>query len=89
MLRGFFMFTVAVILLLSVCILLGLGCFSMWHDLAVALCLVLVFEGILPFLSPSSWRNMIRQAGLLSDSQLRIMGMISMVLGVALLYGLN
>ena len=58
----------------------------MWHELAIALSLVLVVEGILPFISPNLWRNMARQVAQLNDKQLRIMGFMCMLVGVVLLY---
>lgn len=57
-----------------------------WQDLAVAVSLVLVIEGVLPFLSPGSWRQMARQMTELNDTGLRIMALISMMSGLALLY---
>ena len=57
-----------------------------WQDLAVAVSLVLVIEGVLPFLSPASWRQMARQMITLNNTGLRIMGLISMLSGLALLY---
>ncbi len=58
----------------------------MWQDFAVALCLVLVFEGMLPFLTPQHWRQTIMQISRLSDQQLRIMGFVSMLIGTLALY---
>jgi uncharacterized protein YjeT (DUF2065 family) len=50
----------------------------------VALALMLVFEGLLPFLSPPSWRMFMRRIGTLSDGQIRFFGLASIVLGLAL-----
>lgn len=61
----------------------------MWHDIAVAFCLVLVLEGILPFVSPRSWRKAIYAAVQLDDRSLRVMGLVSMVAGVGVLYLVN
>lgn len=58
----------------------------MWETLGKALCLVLVLEGMIPFLYPTRWRNLVMQLALISDRQLRIMGLISMTIGVGLLY---
>lgn len=58
----------------------------MWEHLLPALALVFVIEGILPFLSPRSWREAMSQAGKLPDSALRIMGLGSMLVGVIMLY---
>jgi uncharacterized protein YjeT (DUF2065 family) len=61
----------------------------MWHDLIVALCLVMVIEGAMPFLNPQSWRNMIFKVVQLNDRSLRIMGFVSMLIGVGMLYVVN
>lgn len=57
-----------------------------WSDLLSALALVLVIEGIMPFISPKNWRNTMLQAAQLPDRSLRMIGMVSMLLGVILLY---
>lgn len=57
-----------------------------WSDLVSALALVLVIEGIMPFISPKNWRNTMLQAAQLPDRSLRMIGMVSMLLGVILLY---
>ncbi|ACO77004.1 hypothetical protein AvCA_07580 [Azotobacter vinelandii CA] len=61
----------------------------MWQELAIALCLVLVLEGILPFLNPRRWRRAVVLVVQLSDRQLRLVGLASMLLGTALLYLLH
>ena len=58
----------------------------MWEDLVRAIALVLVIEGMLPFLSPDGWRQAMLQAGRLSDKALRGVGLSSMVIGVLILY---
>lgn len=58
----------------------------MWYDLAKALCLVLVIEGIIPFLAPARWRNLVQLLAQVDDRTLRIVGLVSMALGVGLLY---
>jgi uncharacterized protein YjeT (DUF2065 family) len=60
-----------------------------WHDLGVALCLVLVIEGIVPFLYPKRWREMVSKLAEVDDNSMRIAGLISMLLGTALLYLIN
>ena len=50
-----------------------------------ALALMLVFEGLLPFLSPGAWRRVFEQAMRLSDGQIRFIGLSSMVIGLLLL----
>ncbi len=61
----------------------------MWHDLLVALALVMVIEGILPFLNPNGMRNMMRRMSEMEDSALRMTGLISMLVGVMALYLVN
>ena len=51
---------------------------SIW----LALALVLVIEGLLPFLSPTGWRKAFEQALKLSDGQIRFFGLSSVVLGL-------
>ena len=50
-----------------------------------ALALMLVIEGLMPFLSPGLWRSMFERATRLSDGQIRFLGLSSMVLGLGLL----
>jgi uncharacterized protein YjeT (DUF2065 family) len=50
-----------------------------------ALALMLVIEGLLPFLSPGLWRQVFERAIKLSDGQIRFVGLTSMLLGLLLL----
>ncbi|HIE89419.1 MAG: DUF2065 domain-containing protein [bacterium] len=61
----------------------------MWHDVGIALCLVLVIEGILPFLYPRRWREMVMMLSEIDDRTMRIAGLASMLLGTGLLYLIN
>jgi uncharacterized protein len=61
----------------------------MWHDLSIALALLLIVEGVFPFLSPEALRKMLVAIHQLSDSQLRFAGLTSMLVGVVLLYVFN
>ncbi|MBT3038576.1 MAG: DUF2065 domain-containing protein [Candidatus Thiodiazotropha taylori] len=61
----------------------------MWHDLLVALALLLVIEGIWPFLSPNSMREVLLMLTQQDNRSLRISGLISMASGVILLYLVN
>jgi len=61
----------------------------LWHDLIRALALVMVIEGILPFVNPGGWRQAMIQVGRLPDNTLRIIGLSSMLAGVLLLYFLH
>jgi len=58
----------------------------MWDSILPALALVLVIEGMLPFISPKSWREAMSQAAQLPDNILRILGFVSMMAGVIILY---
>lgn len=53
--------------------------------LLAALALLLVFEGVLPFVSPEAWRRVFEQATRLSDGQIRFLGLTSLLLGLLLL----
>ena len=50
-----------------------------------AVALMLVLEGLLPFLSPKRWRSLFERATQLSDGQLRFIGLSSMLIGLGLL----
>ena len=58
----------------------------MLDDLIRAIALVLVIEGMLPFLSPDGWRQAMIQAGRLPNTTLRTVGFVSMLIGVFILY---
>ena len=58
----------------------------MWEDFLAALALVLIIEGMAPFLSPGGWKEMIRRISQMHDAVLRRAGLLAMVVGVALLY---
>jgi len=47
-----------------------------------ALALMLVIEGLLPFLSPATWRQMFERATRLSDGQIRFVGLVSLLAGL-------
>ena len=57
-----------------------------WGDLGVGLSLVLVIEGLIPFLSPSRYRKMLEVASGIEESRLRFGGAVCMAIGVLLLY---
>ena len=61
----------------------------MWHDFLVALVLVMVIEGILPFLSPDGMRRVMKASLELNDRSLRVGGLVSMLIGVVMLYLVN
>lgn len=58
----------------------------MWTDLAEAVCLVLVIEGIVPFLYPRRWRAMALAMAQIDDRTMRLIGLGSMLTGTLLLY---
>jgi len=58
----------------------------MWQDLLVALSLVLVIEGIFPFINPRGMKRALLVIAQLSDQQLRFASVTSMLLGLGLLY---
>jgi uncharacterized protein YjeT (DUF2065 family) len=50
-----------------------------------AMALMLVIEGLLPFLSPATWRQVFERATRMSDGQIRFIGLVSLVAGLLLL----
>lgn len=57
----------------------------MWQDLARAFGLVLVLEGLWPFLSPVRWRSAMLRVSSLDDRLLRSFGLASMICGLLVL----
>ena len=53
--------------------------------LLMAFALMLVLEGLLPFINPPAWREIFRRLMQMSDGQIRFFGLSSMILGVLLL----
>ncbi|MGA8050878.1 MAG: DUF2065 domain-containing protein [Burkholderiales bacterium] len=51
----------------------------------MALALMLVIEGVLPFLAPNLWRDTFRRITQLSDGQIRFIGLTSMLIGLLVL----
>lgn len=57
----------------------------MTETLTVAFALMLVIEGVMPFVAPASWRETFRRLIQLSDGQIRFIGLTSMLIGLVLL----
>ena len=51
----------------------------------MALALMLILEGVLPFLAPNLWRDTFRKITQMSDGQIRFVGLSSMIVGLLLL----
>ena len=60
-----------------------------WHDLGITVALLLVLEGIFPFLNPAGLRRALLALSELNDQQLRFAGLTSMLIGLVLLYITN
>jgi uncharacterized protein len=60
-----------------------------WSDLLAAFALYLVLEGIMPFLNPAALRNAMARFASLTDIQLRVAGLVSMLAGVVLLFAVR
>lgn len=57
----------------------------MTNSLLMAFALMLVLEGLMPFVAPAAWRETFRRLIQLSDGQIRFIGLSSMVIGIFLL----
>lgn len=60
-----------------------------WHVMAAAIALVFIIEGMLPFISPNHWRNMLAMAEKMDNRVIRNIGLGSMLFGVVILYLVN
>jgi uncharacterized protein YjeT (DUF2065 family) len=57
----------------------------MASTLLLAFALMLILEGVLPFLVPGAWRDAFRRITQLTDGQIRFFGLTSMLIGLLLL----
>ena len=60
-----------------------------WNDLLAAFSIYLILEGLVPFLSPTTFKNFLQNMSVMPDSTLRYVGLGSMVAGVVLLSIMN
>lgn len=58
----------------------------MWQEIGIAFSMLLVIEGIIPFLYPQRWKNMAQALAQIDNQSMRLMGLMSMLLGTGLLY---
>ena len=57
-----------------------------WTDLVAALAIVCIIEGIMPFISPASTRRLLAKMASMEEREMRIAGLASMLVGLAVLY---
>ncbi|MEZ5502499.1 MAG: DUF2065 domain-containing protein [Halioglobus sp.] len=57
-----------------------------WQVLPVAIALLFIVEGMLPFISPNRWRAMLVMAQQMEDRTIRNIGLGSMLFGIVILY---
>ena len=57
----------------------------MGAQLASAIALLLILEGLLPFVNPGAWRRVFEQALRMTDAQIRVLGLASLALGMLIL----
>ena len=57
----------------------------MTSNVLLAFALMLVLEGIMPFIAPAAWRETFRRLIKFSDGQIRFVGLTSMLIGLVLL----
>ena len=60
-----------------------------WNDLWSALALVLVIEGLIPFIVPAAYRRTMSNVARMAEGQLRTVGLVVMVIGLGLLYAVR
>ncbi len=58
----------------------------MWENIGIAVALIFIIEGFMPFINPNGWRESLRQVSEMDEKTLRTVGLFSMVFGVILLY---
>ena len=61
----------------------------MTSTLLLAFALMLVLEGLMPFIAPAAWHETFRRLVQLSDGQIRFVGLTSMIVGLVLIMVLS
>ena len=61
----------------------------MGQTLLTAFALMLVIEGLLPFIAPAAWRDTFLRLAQLADGQIRFIGLTSMLIGTLLLFSFS
>jgi hypothetical protein len=57
-----------------------------WSDLLAALAIVCVIEGVMPFVNPAGMKRLLNRMASMEEREMRIVGLVSMLVGVAILY---
>jgi uncharacterized protein len=57
-----------------------------WTAILTAVALLLILEGMLPFVGPGRYKQLVAQIASLSDNQLRTVGLVTMIAGLLLLF---
>jgi uncharacterized protein YjeT (DUF2065 family) len=57
-----------------------------WSDLLAALAILLVLEGLLPFLNPAATKSVMAQLSQMGERELRVAGVVSVIAGLLLLF---
>ncbi|MEC7859706.1 MAG: DUF2065 domain-containing protein [Pseudomonadota bacterium] len=58
----------------------------MWHEIITTIALLLIIEGMIPFISPDSYKKFVVKMSELNDYNLRLIGLVSMIIGVLILF---
>ena len=56
-----------------------------WQEILTVVSILFIIEGLIPFISPSKYKNFVSSMSKLNTNNLRILGFISMIFGVLLL----
>jgi uncharacterized protein len=57
-----------------------------WTDLLAALAIVCIIEGVMPFINPSGMKRLLAKMASMEEREMRIVGFVSMLAGLAILY---
>ena len=57
-----------------------------WSDLLAALAIVCIIEGVMPFINPSGTKRLLTRMAAMEEREMRIVGLVSMLVGLAILY---
>ena len=62
---------------------------NFWILLAMTIAMLLVLEGMMPFLMPTQWKEMLKRFLALPERTIRITGLLAMLVGLGIMFGIH
>ena len=57
-----------------------------WTDLLAGLAIFCIIDGVMPFINPAAMKRLLARMALMEEREMRVIGLVSMLVGVAILF---